>query len=115
MTNLLLLITVLLSASFFTPEPPPPNPACRNGWSEMWTIEESKYCNYQGTYVLWFCYDYEECEIHFEARCYYNDEIAVEPPPVEIYFNYLPVVQKACTPPAFMYEGDCVVIGDPFP
>ena len=114
MTNLLLLITVLLSASFF--EPPPPNSACQNGWAEMWTIEESKYCDYEGTYVLWFCFDYEECKLLLEARCYYDEEIADEPPPVvEVYWNYLPVVQKSCTPPAFEYEGDCVIIGDPFP
>jgi hypothetical protein len=94
-------------------DPPPPNPLCRNGWSIMWVLEESKYCSRVGTYVLFHCFDYNNCDHYFKARCYYDD---AEPVPVPVIHQYfLPLVQKPCTPPAFWYEGDCVIIGDPFP
>jgi len=93
--NLLLLITTLVLGQF-EPTPPPVESACTTDWGIMWIIPECKHCDWVGTYVLWHCYDSANNDHYYDAQCYYEDNEPVEPPPVEIYRNYLPIVQTTC-------------------
>jgi len=58
--------------------PPPAHPACLGRpWILKWDVDQSRYCDELGTYVLWACYDEQGQHLYYCSECFYLVDLPI--------------------------------------